>query len=803
MSAESPPAGPGAPAADRFAAGAGVADSSQAAPADSSEAPAPHVGRVFVQGNVSADSLRIVRTFEVFPGSLYSDDAVRRGLRKLYALGVFEDISLDRDEHDAVVDITIHVRERPHISKFVFVGNRHKDTAELEKKLFLRPGAAYSPTALQTQVDSLLKFYRDDGYAQVAIRVSPDTLPERQVAVKFDISEGEKVKITRIELVGVHQFDEHHLHKEMKTKPHSFMGGGDVKDENFEEDREKIEAWYHSHGFRDARVTGHELRPGGTPRHLTYVVTIEEGERYHFGKVSWTGAQVIPQLELSRMWHAREGELYDVSRIEKAQGEIYAVYAERGYLYLNVEPRETVRDSLVDIAFTIGEGQPSHVRMVNVVGNHGTREKVVRRQLAIHEGDQFRRSALVRTQGDVFRLGIFEDVQMDFSPAESTDVDINVKVKEKQVGTASAGAGYTSQSGLTGFLELGHSNVLGNAQALQLHLERGARTSDYFVNFTEPWFHDTPTLLGFSVFKSALVRDFYHEKHLGGSAQIGRPLRHPDFSHVTFTYRLENVTYDSLNTLTARTVTDSITLQDINPGVPRLTSSLSISFNRNTTDNPFYPTRGTRFLYVPQFTGGPFGGTIEFHKHRIDGRVYLPSLTRGLTTMLRARIGLLGEYGRQNDTHVPAYERFRLGGGSTLDPLRGYDDYQVVPDKFNRIVIERFAVGKDTVGGVIGTKYRFVPVHVRYPGGRYFTTYTMEQQFPVVNPLHGVIFFDAGNTWDLGHEIQPFNLKVGAGIGFRLEIPVLGNIGFDYGYGFNRDDRPKWVGHFLLGNVNN
>ena len=91
---------------------------------------------------------------------------------------------------------------------------------------------------------------------------------------------------------------------------------------------------------------------------------------------------------------------------------------------------------------------------------------------------------------------------------------------------------------------------------------------------------------------------------------------------------------------------------------------------------------------------------------------------------------------------------------------------------------------------------------MRYPGGRFFTTFTVEEQFPIAHPLHAVLFFDAGNTWDQFNEVQPFDLKLGAGIGFRLEIPLLGNIGLDVGYGFNRDDGPRWKAHFLLGNVN-
>jgi outer membrane protein insertion porin family len=193
--------------------------------------------------------------------------------------------------------------------------------------------------------------------------------------------------------------------------------------------------------------------------------------------------------------------------------------------------------------------------------------------------------------------------------------------------------------------------------------------------------------------------------------------------------------------------------------------------------------------------GGPLGGQVNFHKQRLEGRLYMPSIAHRVTTMLKVRLGLLGEYPDQVHSTVPPYERFRLGGGTTTDPLRGYDDYSVVPQKF----IHNVVIAYDSIKTATDTT--LVPIYsrVRYPGGRFMSVYTFEQQFPIVHPLHGVLFFDAGNTWDLWHEIRPLDLKMGAGIGFRLEIPLLGNIGFNYGYGFNRDDGPKAVGHFLIG----
>jgi len=151
---------------------------------------------------------------------------------------------------------------------------------------------------------------------------------------------------------------------------------------------------------------------------------------------------------------------------------------------------------------------------------------------------------------------------------------------------------------------------------------------------------------------------------------------------------------------------------------------------------------------------------------------------------------------------IPDYERFRLGGGSTLDPLRGYDDYMVVPEKFIRDSTTRYVANIDTTGTADDTTFFYRTIRVRYPGGRFMSIYTMEQQFAIVHPLHALLFVDAGNTWDRWEEIRPFDLRVGAGLGFRMEIPLLGNIGFDCAYGFDRDDGPRWRGHFLIGNVN-
>lgn len=764
---------------------------------------APRVGAISVTGNVAVDSARILRTFEVQPGSPWSEEAIRRGFRKLFALGLFDDIQVDRAVRPAepgLIDLVIRVKERPRVAAVEFRGNQKRETAELEKKLVLRAGDVYSPGVVAAQVDTFVRYYRDEGFPRARITAATDTAGQGgRVLVRFDVAEGERVRIERVDVDGATAFSQKRLRKALKSKARWWLGGGDVKDENLAEDRERLERFYRTRGWRDMRVVSTDFDSGSAANRVVLKVAIEEGPRYRFGEVAWSGNQVVADATLERGWPRARGDWYDVSRIEKAQAAAYAEYAEQGYLYLNVDPRETVRDGLVDVTFQVAEGRPSNVRDVVISGNKATREHVIRREIDIHEGDRFRRSALVRTQGDIMRLGLFEDVGIDFTAADSFDVDIQLRVKEKQVGTASAGAGYTSESGLTGFLELGHTNVLGNGQSLNLHLERGARRQDYYLSFTEPWFKGTPTLLGFTAFNSERERDLYNEKRIGGSGRIGRPLPWPDYSRGSLLYRLESVEITSLGTTLS--AADSAVLAGISVGDPVLTSSFELSFLRNSQDNPFYPTKGTRTSWTTELAGGPFGGSVNFHKHRVEGRAYLPSLLKPVTTMLRARVGLLERYADQN-LAVPTYERFRLGGGTTVDPLRGYDDYQVVPGKFVRdVVLYNDTTWTDTTRTTVAS-VRPVTQRVRYPGGRYLVLYTVEQQFPIVHPLRGVLFFDAGNVWDERREIKPFDLKLGAGGGFRMEIPLLGNIGFDYGYGFDRDDGPRWAGHFLIGNVN-
>jgi len=676
-----------------------------------------------------------------------------------------------------------------------FVGNKKIKGEELGKKTALVTGSRLSPVALFAAIDSLKRVYREKGHVRTQVDAETRPAGPEKVDLVFTIDEGPSARVHHFAFEGAHAFTQDQLSHEMASKRAGFLKSGKVDPDKLDKDITKLTDFYRARGYRDVQVNRDSLRFSDDGKSITLVYQIDEGPRYHMGHVAWSGDKALTPAQKAEIPLPLPGDWYNGPALKKAVEDTYAAYAENGYLYVAVDPQEAVNDSgNVDVTFQVTEGAPSRIRWVYITGNTRTKEKVVRREISIHEGDLFRRSALIRSQQDAFRLGFFNDVQVDFKAADSTDVDLYLKVVEKETGTASAGAGYSSEGGLTGFIQLGHNNLFGNGSAISIALERGAKRSTYDVSYTDPWFRDSRTTLGFSLFNRQQQTQVtgsgttlqYDDKRFGGSVRVGRPLRSIDrYLHGFITYRLEDVNIEVDSALTAA----QKELESLIQQGRQTTSSVEFSFSRDNTNNPFYPTKGTRLNESNEFAGRVLGGSVDFYKFEIDARNWFPSLLKPVASMIRARTGIVGNYGKD----VPQYERYRLGG-TTFYGLRGYDDYEIVPTENIHTVL-------DSVYNPIDSTYRKTATEVRYPGGRIFALVTFEQQFPIVHPVHGLLFAEAGNTWNDPKQIQIFDLKKSAGIGFRIEVPLLGNMGLDFGYGFDRSPRPGWRTHFLLGNM--
>lgn len=819
-------------------------------------AAADTVVAVEVSGNATVDGDLVRRSFGLSPGSRYSVDAVRRGIERLYDLGFFSDVAVEGEPAGGGISLLVRVVENPRVGAIEYSGNDHFNAKKLGEITGTLVGRMADERLLATVQRKVLAAYAKDGYTRASLR--PRYLPgdsEARRILFVEVEEGPKVRVEAIRFLGNTRLEGGDLRGSMRQGTKGFLRGGVFRPEYLAEDKQRIEAEMAKRGFRDGEVLKQEAVPGSRDDRVVVEVTISEGPRYSVGAVRWEGNEALPDLALYGITRVSSGEVFNQEEVDRSVEDAYGLYAERGYIYLTIRPDYSAADSTVDLVFRVSEGEPSRVHDILITGNNRTKERVIRRQLAIRPGELFRRNALIRSQRELMQLGYFADMQLDSRPVPgSNDIDLLLNVEERQVGTASAGFGYSSSVGLTGFMELGHTNLFGNGQSINLRMERGSRRNNAELSLTEPWFLGTPTSLGIDLFSTnRILRDEtgldLEYRRAGGALRVGRPLF--AYTRGYATYRLVNQKVIDESDIEQNSFYTIFRIDDASA----LSSGLTLQLIRNSTDHPIYPTVGSVSSVSAEFTGGPLGGDQVYQKYELDLRRYLKTLSLGgwnPVLMLRGRIGAVGSAfrdtpfleggytlvdttqiggGAQQDSlstfwgptipipaprHFVTYpqevsEFFRLGG-TTYDPLRGYDDFEIVPRENvgSRFVVRRVAVTDTSGGGVDTTGYRYPTTEILtpYPGGKFMFAYSTEWQFSIADPLHGLLFFDVGGTWNEMSDFRWDTLHRGVGFGLRMEVPLLGLIGFDYGYGYDRLNRSTgrydasgWEPHIQFGRV--
>jgi outer membrane protein insertion porin family len=462
-----------------------------------------------------------------------------------------------------------------------------------------------------------------------------------------------------------------------------------------------------------------------------------------------------------------EGEVFDDTEYATVQGEISGMYADRGYIYCTVSPLKTVRDDVIDVAFEITEGQPAHVNEINITGNTKTYEEVIRRELVISPGDVFLRARLIRSLREVFNLGYFAGPPQVIPgrPNENGDIDITLRVEEKPAGQFRLGAGFSQLNRVSGFIGVQEPNFLGRGWRIGFDWEFSKYRQNISVQGTDPWLMGTPTELSFSVYnrqQNQVRQQFFTDRRTGFSVRVGRPFPWFDYTTAFLRYSFERV---DLSDFAPGYVGPLLTTQ-----WPQRTSAVGLTLMRNSTDSPFHPTTGTRTVFNARWTGGQLlGGNVHFQKYEIDFGWYEPLFWR-FVLEIRNQFGVLDGY--QSPTQVPDFEKYRLGGNRRWG-LRGYDFFEVVPKG-----------------------------NPRYVGGRFMQVSTLQINFPIAPPtVYGLFFAEGGNTWNSFADATLFDLRKSVGLGIRVELPMLGTVGLDYGYGIDRIGGAAWEPHITFGGM--
>ena len=775
---------------------------------------AQKVVSVEVQGELRkvAKSL-ILTTVGLEPGIELSQENVQQAVRDLQGLNVFEDIQIWGDPVPEGINLIIMVEEYPSLEGLQFKGQKNIKEKDLKEALSLITGQVIAPKDVVRGEQKILDLYREKGYLRAEVK--GQTFPgaeEGEVFLQYDINEGSKVQIKQIRLIQ-HRADgtvidsrelparsprrpqkwdgqgpePRRLVSLMETEEKRWWRKGEFNGDTYEEDKQKLLAYYRSLGFQQAAIVRDSVYYDSTRRHLFIDVEIDEGLQYRLGEVAWEGNELFSTDELVGKLELQEGMVYGRSGPELADLARF-VYYEKGYLDTRVVPQETIRNDSIDVSFQIFEGQPWTIRKVEIAGNTKTREKVIRREIELRPGDIYQQNLVQESQRRIYLLNFFKDVQIQPQYSSGEDerlVDMVFNVDERPTGQASVGAGYSDRDKMVGQIGLQVPNFRGMGQSLDFNWEFGTRREQFLVGFTEPWLFDTPTSLSARAYTQSLhyynyYRDDYRQNSRNSAlyksnrksinVRVGRRLKKPANSSLSLGYRLYSHGYSDFSEGVLELGNDP-RYED------RLTSRFELIYTRDTRDRAEFPTKGTVFSYTPSVATSIVAGDVDYHNHEVNFDYYRPSWWKFVWS-LETKVAVIDGFSNEDDNRISPFDLFTPGGIDYWDgQVRGYPDYSLGP----RAGDSRIPLG-----------------------GRSMLVLNLEYRFPIAEQqVYGILFADAGNAWATIPDLNPLDLRRSLGFGFRVQTPMLGMIGFDFGYGFDRKKvdgaSAGWKTHFQFG----
>jgi len=709
----------------------------------------PVITDIRVEGTQRIDP-ETVRSYMAFGvGDRFDPAALDRSLKALFATGLFGDVTLRR-EGSAIV---ARVIENPIINRIAFEGNVKITEETLRQEVQLRPRVVYTRTRVQNDVQRVIELYRRNGRFTATVEPKVIQLPQNRVDLVFEIVEGSQTEIRRITFVGNKFFGDSELRGVVQTKEtawYRFLSSSDSYDpDRLTFDRELLRRHYLANGFADFRVVSSvaELAPDRGGFFITF--TVEEGERYRFGKIELSSA--IRNLDTSQIkveLTTRDGEWYNADAVEATIGKITDAVGNLGYAFVDVRPqvRRDREARRVDIAYTIQEGPRVFVERINIQGNLRTLDRVVRREFMLVEGDAFNTSKMRRTQRRIRNLGYFEKVDITNIPGSAPDrTVVNVAVQERSTGEISFGAGFSSSAGVLGDVSIRERNFVGRGQDLRLRFLLGARETQLDLSFTEPYFLDRNLTAGFDLFRTAtdLQRESSFDRvSIGSSLRMGYRLSEALTESWSYTLRQDEIT----------DIKDTASLAIKEQEGKFITSSIGHTLMYDVRDNRFAPTEGYYVRLGTDLAG--LGGDANYLRNRLTGNYYIPfGTTSEVVLSLLASAGYILSFGE--DTRI--VDRFFLGGTT----LRGFSNAGVGP--------------RDTATGDA-------------LGGNWFYRGSAELLFPIGFPnelgIKGKAFVDAGTVGDTDLRFATLtdnaSLRVSIGTGIAWSSP-FGPVSLDLG----------------------
>ena len=765
-----------------------------------------YIRDVVVEGGVTLTVDTVSYYLGLEAGDPFEREAIVDGYKRLWDSGLFEDVRIELEDHgDGEVTLFIVVTERPFVTSIDFEGNKKIKTPDLKDKLDELGVEVPRNVPLQSsqlgRIESAIKeVYDSEGFRSAQVNYTVTDVSANKKKVLYLIDEGGKVKIKEINFVGNQVFDRSKLRgvlKKTKQKSLRYMFGDKIvyTREAWDEDRDNLRKFYGDRGYIDVKIGEPVLEltaknpDAPTLKKKKYrmeiTIPIEEGPPYTLGSFKVTGAEIFNAEGLARAFNVKEGQTYNRKAIEDGMEQVRKGYHNTGYLYAYTNEVWTRREGdehIVDVAVDIFEGDRFRLGRLEFVGNTTTRDKVLRREFRVAEGQAMNMGLFEASVYKVNALGYWkleeEPLEFDFDDEKKK---VNVKVKGNEVGRNDIqfGAGYSELDGFFVQGQFNTRNFLGRGNSLGVSLQIGRRTDLYSLSYTEPYFLDRRILLGGSIFKNAI--DYsqagfssYQRETTGITASVGMGVG--PFSSVSGVIAFQD---DYARYLTSRSggVGDPTGGHERPIDIPPVdgavfdrsfevftgrTNSFTPIYNKDTRDDPFDPSRGQALQGRLRLAGGLLGGDYDYVRPEILF-TQLYSLNRKNIVAYHVELGQFFTY---NESQIPLYERYRLGGDRSL---RGLPYYSVLPR---------------TEEGA----YFTTPGGSRIGGDRYWQI-NLEYQFRIGGPVKLVYFIDLGNTYvaEQGWDLSLWRRTTG--LEMRIFLPIFqAPIRFIYGY--NLDPYP-------------
>ena len=751
------------------------------APPEGAAEPGEKVVGIRVVGYQTVAPDTIAHYLGVKVGDRYDPEKIRSNFQSLWDVGLLENVSIEAERGTDGVTLVVTIEERPTIKEVEFTGNKKVSTTQIrdklkENKVEVKAGAPLSLRDIARARSAVADIYAENGYRGATVEFRIDDVSKTEKKVVFVIDEGDKIKIASIKFEGNTVFSDMRLRAAMKkTKVNTWFrllseSSTTYAPANYEADVESLKATYHAKGYKDVVIKDPVLdiyvknptaKPKKQKRRVRITIPVVEGDQFftnefHIVKVNSNGqpeegeeALVIPRERILKEFHELPpGSVLNRDYLIEALSRIESMYKSRGYIYWFGDPAyKEVGNHRVDVDLRLFEGDKFYLGRLEVQGNTNTRDKVIRREFALDEGDVMNMEAVKKSLQKLQQLGYFKiGEEPDFSVRpQDKKVDLTLKGTETSRNQVQFGAGYSALDGFFGQFSFQTSNFLGRGEVLGASAQVGKISNYYDLSYTIPWFMDRNQTIGTSVFKRDITYINIDEKRTGGTAFYGKGLGLFDSWSVLYQYEDVKSNFP-------------VGGAPVPPGQPSpptkftsvfgKTSSFTPGYRWDSRNDPFDPNAGHRLYLTTQVAGSFLGGNTDFIKPLAGGSIYIPvRFPRHSYLAVNGEAGYVHPYSSQG---VPIYERFQLGGEQSL---RGFKAGSIIPlDKDQRVFT-------DEDGHILG-------------GNKYFVV-NAEYVFANIGPAKLLAFGDVGNAF---HESQNFSfqgLRSSVGVELRIFLPIF------------------------------